>query len=107
MVRSPDPAIEVQALLDGARDAFKRVIAEVRKEAEQAAALRDAEFRVFMAEARAAGASAGGGLTPKDMANITGKVVRELVDEKTAPIAARMEDLEQRVAALEEQATSP
>jgi len=47
-------APEVRALIDGSRDAVRRVIADLRERAEAAEQLRAAEHRAFMAEQREA-----------------------------------------------------
>jgi hypothetical protein len=46
--------IEVRAFVDGARDAVRKTLADVRVEADRAEALRTAEHRAFMAESRQA-----------------------------------------------------
>jgi hypothetical protein len=46
--------IEVRAFVDGARDAVRKMLADVRSEADRAEALRAAEHRAFMAESRQA-----------------------------------------------------
>ena len=45
-------APELRALIDGSRDAVRRVIADLRQKAEAAEQLRQAEHRAFMAEQR-------------------------------------------------------
>jgi hypothetical protein len=46
--------IEVRAFVDGARDAVRKMLTDVRTEADRAEALRAAEHRAFMAESRQA-----------------------------------------------------
>lgn len=63
--------IEVRAFVDGARDAVRKMLADVRVEADRAEALRAAEHRAFMAESRQADI-----LRDRDFANI----MRDLKD---------------------------
>lgn len=48
------PELELRALIDGSRDAVRRVIADLRERADAAEQLRAAEHRAFMAEQREA-----------------------------------------------------
>ncbi|MEH3121986.1 MAG: hypothetical protein PGN16_08410 [Sphingomonas phyllosphaerae] len=48
------PELELRALIEGSRDAVRRVIADLRERADAAERLRDAEHRAFMAEQREA-----------------------------------------------------
>jgi len=63
--------IEVRAFVDGARDAVRKMLADVRVEADRAEALRAAEHRAFMAESRQADV-----IRDRDFAN----VMRDLKD---------------------------
>lgn len=49
-----EPDLELRALIDGGRDAIRRVIADLREKADVAEQLRFAEHRAFMAEQREA-----------------------------------------------------
>ncbi len=63
--------IEVRAFVDGARDAVRKMLADLRVEADRAEALRAAEHRAFMAESRQADI-----IRDRDFANI----MRDLKD---------------------------